>query len=53
VSALDLVAEHGSPLWLADVDRVRENAERFQEAWRGWPTRASPTRTRRTARRAS
>ncbi len=38
VSALDLVAEHGSPLWLADVDRVRANARRFLRTWEtAWP----------------
>jgi len=37
MSVLDLVAEHGSPLWMADVDRVRANAARFRQAWSAWP----------------
>jgi diaminopimelate decarboxylase len=38
MSAIDLVAEHGSPLWLADVDRVRANARAFLTAWESaWP----------------
>ncbi|MGZ4431178.1 MAG: hypothetical protein ACXVYV_05960, partial [Gaiellales bacterium] len=38
MSTIDLVAEHGSPLWLADVDRVRANARRFLAAWEQvWP----------------
>jgi diaminopimelate decarboxylase len=38
MSALDLVAEHGSPLWLADLDRVRTNARRFRRTWEtAWP----------------
>ena len=33
-----LVAEYGSPLWLADVDRFAENLSRFRDAWcREWP----------------
>ncbi len=33
-----LVAEHGSPLWLADVDRVRERLTAFRVAWAAaWP----------------
>lgn len=28
-----LLAEHGSPLWLADVDRARERLGGFREAW--------------------
>lgn len=34
----ELIAEHGSPLWLADVDRFRANLNRFRAAWRvHWP----------------
>lgn len=34
----ELLAEHGSPLWLADVDRVRENHRAFRAAWQApWP----------------
>ncbi len=29
----DLVAEHGSPLWLADVDRARERLACLRAAW--------------------
>ena len=33
-----LVAEHGSPLWLADADRVRERLAGFEAAWSAaWP----------------
>ncbi|HEX4344205.1 MAG TPA: hypothetical protein VHZ31_01465 [Solirubrobacteraceae bacterium] len=33
-----LVAEHGSPLWLADVDRARERLAGMREAWSAaWP----------------
>jgi diaminopimelate decarboxylase len=33
-----LVREHGSPLWLADVDRVRERLHAFRAAWEAvWP----------------
>jgi diaminopimelate decarboxylase len=32
-----LVAEHGSPLWLADLDRVRERLRAFRAAWEEWP----------------
>lgn len=33
-----LLAEHGSPLWLADVDRVRERLAAFRAAWAAaWP----------------
>lgn len=28
-----LLSEHGSPLWLADVDRARERLAGFREAW--------------------
>jgi len=35
----ELIAAHGSPLWLADVDRFARNLRRFEEAWRRhWPT---------------
>jgi diaminopimelate decarboxylase len=38
VTAAALVAEHGSPLWLADVDRFRANLRGFRAAWREqWP----------------
>jgi diaminopimelate decarboxylase len=34
----ELLAEYGSPLWLADVDRFRENLREFTEAWcEVWP----------------
>lgn len=34
----ELIAEHGSPLWLADVDRFRVNLCDFRTAWREqWP----------------
>jgi diaminopimelate decarboxylase len=34
----DLVAEHGSPLWLADVDRARERLAGLRAAWTAtWP----------------
>ena len=34
----DLVAEHGSPLWLADVDRARERLAGLRAAWSAvWP----------------
>ena len=33
-----LLAEHGSPLWLADVDRARERLAGFRAAWSAaWP----------------
>jgi diaminopimelate decarboxylase len=33
-----LVAEHGSPLWLVDLDRVRRNVRTFRAAWeQHWP----------------
>ncbi len=35
---VELVAEHGSPLWLADVDRARERLAGFRAAWSAaWP----------------
>ncbi|MDQ3632363.1 MAG: alanine racemase, partial [Actinomycetota bacterium] len=34
----ELIAEHGSPLWLADVDRVRRNHRAFRATWQAaWP----------------
>jgi diaminopimelate decarboxylase len=34
----ELIAEHGSPLWLADVDRFRANLRGFSAAWHAhWP----------------
>lgn len=34
----ELMAEHGSPLWLADLDRVRTRLREFRAAWtRAWP----------------
>lgn len=35
MSTAALVAEHGSPLWLADVDRARERLAGFRAAWAG------------------
>ena len=38
MTAAELVAEYGSPLWLADVDRFRANLREFESAWRSaWP----------------
>jgi diaminopimelate decarboxylase len=38
VSIAALVAEHGSPLWLADVDRARERLAGLHAAWSAaWP----------------
>jgi diaminopimelate decarboxylase len=38
MSAAELVAEHGSPLWLADLDRVVANLRGFRDAWEAaWP----------------
>jgi diaminopimelate decarboxylase len=38
MTATDLIAEHGSPLWLADVDRVRDNARALRRAFaEHWP----------------
>ncbi|HTN23946.1 MAG TPA: hypothetical protein VL120_08175 [Solirubrobacteraceae bacterium] len=38
MSAAALVVEHGSPLWLADVDRARERLAGFRAAWAAaWP----------------
>jgi diaminopimelate decarboxylase len=34
----DLVSVHGSPLWLVDLDRVRERLNAFRAAWEAvWP----------------
>jgi diaminopimelate decarboxylase len=34
----ELMAEHGSPLWLVDLDRVRTRVREFRAAWeRAWP----------------
>ena len=33
MSVAELLAEHGSPLWLADVDRARERLAGFRAAW--------------------
>ncbi|HEX7299651.1 MAG TPA: hypothetical protein VF257_11635 [Solirubrobacteraceae bacterium] len=38
MSVADLLAEHGSPLWLANLDVVRDRARAFAAAWRSaWP----------------
>lgn len=38
MSAAELVAEHGSPLWLADVDAFRQRLAEFRACWeRSWP----------------
>jgi diaminopimelate decarboxylase len=38
MSVAALLAEHGSPLWLADADRVREDLAGFRGAWSAaWP----------------
>jgi diaminopimelate decarboxylase len=38
VSVTALLAEHGSPLWLADVDRARERLAGLRAAWTAaWP----------------
>ncbi|MEA2277874.1 MAG: diaminopimelate decarboxylase [Solirubrobacteraceae bacterium] len=38
MSVAELIAEHGSPLWLADVDRARERLREFRAAWEdAWP----------------
>jgi diaminopimelate decarboxylase len=38
VSVAGLLAEHGSPLWLADVDRARERLAGLRRAWSAvWP----------------
>lgn len=33
MTVAELIAEHGSPLWLADVDRARERLAGFRDAW--------------------
>ena len=38
MSVAELLAEHGSPLWLADADRARERLAGFRAAWTAvWP----------------
>jgi diaminopimelate decarboxylase len=38
MSVADLLAEHGSPLWLANLDVVRDRSRAFADAWRSaWP----------------
>jgi diaminopimelate decarboxylase len=38
MSVADLLAEHGSPLWLANLDVVRDRQRTFAAAWRAeWP----------------
>ncbi|MEA2217995.1 MAG: diaminopimelate decarboxylase, partial [Solirubrobacteraceae bacterium] len=38
MSVAALLAEHGSPLWLADVDRARERLAGLRDAWTAvWP----------------
>jgi diaminopimelate decarboxylase len=38
MSVADLLAEHGSPLWLANLDVVRDRYRAFAAAWRSeWP----------------
>jgi diaminopimelate decarboxylase len=38
MSIADLLAEHGSPLWLANLDVVRDRCRAFAAAWRAeWP----------------
>jgi diaminopimelate decarboxylase len=38
MSVAALLGEHGSPLWLADVDRARERLAGLREAWTAvWP----------------
>ena len=34
MSVADLLAEHGSPLWLANLDVVRDRQRSFTAAWR-------------------
>src|ERR1700694_2174852 len=34
----ELIAQHGSPLWLADIDRFASNLRAFETAWsERWP----------------
>jgi diaminopimelate decarboxylase len=38
MSVAELMAEHGSPLWLVDLDRVRMRLREFGAAWmQAWP----------------
>jgi diaminopimelate decarboxylase len=38
MSTADLLAEHGSPLWMANLDVVRDRCRAFAAAWRAeWP----------------
>jgi diaminopimelate decarboxylase len=38
MTARELMADHGSPLWLVDLDRVRTRLRDFRAAWgRAWP----------------
>ena len=38
MTTAELMAEHGSPLWLVDLDRVRARLREFRAAWeRAWP----------------
>jgi diaminopimelate decarboxylase len=38
LTTAELMAEHGSPLWLVDLDRVRTRLREFRDAWaRAWP----------------
>jgi diaminopimelate decarboxylase len=38
MNVADLLAEHGSPLWLANLDVVRDRCRAFAAAWRAeWP----------------
>jgi diaminopimelate decarboxylase len=38
MSVDELMAEHGSPLWLVDLDRVRTRLREFRDAWmQAWP----------------
>jgi diaminopimelate decarboxylase len=38
MTVAELMAEHGSPLWLVDIDRVRARLRGFREAWtHAWP----------------
>jgi diaminopimelate decarboxylase len=38
MSVADMLAEHGSPLWLANLDVVRDRYRAFAAAWRAeWP----------------
>jgi diaminopimelate decarboxylase len=38
MSVAELMAEHGSPLWLVDVDRALANLRGFRDAWEAaWP----------------